>query len=164
MMSQPIHILNQMGVITSFSVAKKVTEEEITKFFTKGKRSGRTEAEIEQLLRDKIVNEIQEAVADQKIPGLLSTQDLAKELGLNKVVVDNMPELNRLIMVIAHKLSEKKYDKMSLCYLINSLVNILGLNERDFQQFHKQSGVDNADSDGDDGDDDDGDEFPPDED
>jgi len=28
---------------------------------------------------------------------------------------------------------------MSLCYFINSLVNMLGLTEEDFENFHKQN-------------------------
>lgn len=158
MTDQPIHILNQMGVITSFSVAKKVTEEDINKFFVKGKKAGKTEREIENLLKERIVKEIHDAIMTQKIPGLLTAQDLAKEIGLSKSVVDNMPELNRLIMVIAHKLSEKKYDKMSLCYLVNSIVNLLGLTEQDFEKFHRHNSKDSeTESDDDDGDDDESD-------
>lgn len=149
---QPIHILNQMGVITAFSVAKKVTENDINKMMVKGKKAGKSDSEIEKMIKEKILNEIQNAIIKQQIPGLLSPQDIAREMGMSKTIVDNMPELNRLIMVIAHKLSEKKYDKMSLCYLINSLVNLLGLQEKDFEQFHRQNHKD-SDDDDDDGDD-----------
>ena len=62
MINQPIHILNQMGVITSFSVAKKVTEEDIHKFFSHQKKVGKKESEIEKMLRDRILSEIQEAI------------------------------------------------------------------------------------------------------
>lgn len=148
---QPIHILDQMGVIISFSVAKKVIEDDIQKFFAKSKKAGKSETEIEKMINEKILGEIQDAIMKQQIPGLLSPQDLIREMGLSKKIVDNMPELNRLIMVIAHKLSEKKYDKMSLCYLINSLVNLLGLQEADFEKFHRQNNKD--DDDDDDGDD-----------
>ena len=148
MTNQPIHILNQMGVITSFSVAKKITEDDIHKFFNRGKKAGKKDQEIEKMLKEKILHEIQDAIMHQKVPGLLSPQDLARAAGLTKTVVDNMPELNRLIMVIAHKLSEKKYDKMSLCYLINSMVNLLGLQETDFEKFHRQNNKDDDDEDG----------------
>lgn len=153
MTDQPIHILNQMGVITSFSIAKKISEEDITKFVIKGKKSGKSESEIERLLRNKIVSEIQTAIDSNNIPGLLSPQDMAKELGLNKSIVNNLPELNRIVMVIVHKLSEKKFDKPSLCYFVNSIVNLLGLSEEDFEKFHKQTG-ENVDSDDEDGDED----------
>lgn len=147
----PIHILNQMGVITSFSVAKKITEEAIHKFFARYKKAGKTEAEIDTILKDKVLHEIQDAIMSQKIPGLLSPEELAKEFGINQNVIANMPEMNRLIMVVAQKLAEKNYGKMSLCYFINSLVNCLGLSESDFEKFHQQnSGEDGDDEDGDD--------------
>lgn len=138
-----------MGVITSFSVAKKVAEEDITKFFSKGKKAGKSVDEMNKLLRDKVLTEIQDAVESRKIPGLLAPEELAKQLGIQQAVINNMPELNRLIMIVGHKLAEKKYDKMSLCYFINSLVNLLGLTESDFEKFHRQ----NSSPDNDDGDD-----------
>lgn len=147
-MNQPTHILNQMGVLTSFSVAKKITEEDIDKFFRKNKRPGRNDQELSNMLKEKVLADIQRAVENKQIPGVLDPADIAREMGMDKNVVKNIPELNRLIIIVAHKLSEKKYDKMSLCYLINSLVNLLGLSESDFEKFHGRS--DNDDDDGDD--------------
>lgn len=143
----PVHILNQMGVITSFSVAKKVSEEDIHKFFSRGKKAGKSTAELDKILKEKILGEIEDAVMHQKIPGLLSPQDLASEMGVAQNVVKNIPELNRLIMVIGQKLAEKKYDRMSLCYFINSLVNLMGLTESDFEKFHRQNSREDDDGD-----------------
>lgn len=138
-MTKPIHILNQLGILTSFSVAKKITEEDIEKYFTKQKKAGKSEKQIGEMLHAQILNDIQEALLKNEIPGLISSQEIAKQLGLDQSVVDKVPELNRLVMLLAHKLAEKKYDKMSLCYFINSLVNILGLTERDFEKFHRHN-------------------------
>lgn len=141
-MEKPIHILNQTGVLASFSVAKKITEEDIQKYFAKQKKTGKPEAEIGDMLHEKILDDIQEAITNNKIPGLISSQELAKQLGLDQSVIDKMPELNRLVMIIAHKLAEKKYDKMSLCYFVNSIVNLLKLSERDFDRFHRETNED----------------------
>ncbi len=137
--------------MTSFSVAKKVSEEDITKFLANGKKEGKSPEELNRILREKVLSEIEDAVSHSKIPGLLSPEELAKQMGVQKNVINNMPELNRLIMIVGHKLAEKKYDKMSLCYFINALVNLIGLTESDFEQFHRRNG--NG------GDDDDNDEF-----
>jgi len=91
------------------------------------------------MLHAKILNDIQDALIKNEIPGLIGSQEIAKQLGLDQSVVDKVPELNRLVMLLAHKLAEKKYDKMSLCYFINSLVNGLGLTERDFEKFHRNN-------------------------
>jgi hypothetical protein len=150
MQQAPVHILNQMGVITSFAVAKKIPEERLTKFFTKGRKNGKSVDELNKIIRDKVVGEIEEAVASHKIPGLLSPEELAKEMGIKQSIIADMSELNRLIMVVGHKLTEKKYDKMSLCYFINSLVNLLGLTEADFEKFHRQNNPNKNDDDGND--------------
>lgn len=150
-MFNPVHILNHLGVITSFSVAKKVSEDDIHKFFSKGKKAGKSTEELNNILRDRVLSEIEEAVTHRKIPGLLSPEELAKEMGVQPHIINNMPELNRLIMIVGHKLTEKKYDKMSLCYFINSLVNLLGLTENDFEKFHRQNGPDTEDGDEEDG-------------
>ena len=150
-MFNPVHILNQMGVITSFSVAKKVSEDDIHKFFSKGKRSGKSTSELNKILRERVLGEIEEAVTRRKIPGLLSPEELAKEMGVQQHIINNMPEMNRLIMIVGHKLAEKKYDKMSLCYFINSLVNLLGLTENDFEEFHRQNDPNSEDGDDEDG-------------
>lgn len=146
-MMKPIHILNETGVLASFSVAKKITEEDIQKYFSKQKKSGKTVHQINNMLQDQISKDIQDAILNNKIPGLISSQELVKQLALDQTIVDKMPELNRLVMIITHKLAEKKYDKMSLCYFINSLVNLLNLTERDFENFHQQSGNDLDDED-----------------
>lgn len=144
-MTKPIHILNQLGVLASFSVAKRITEEEIKVFFSKQKKKGKSDHEISEMMHTKIINDIQEAILKNEIPGLLSSQEVAKDLGMDQSVIDKMPELNRLVMILSNKLSEKKYDKMALCYFINSLVNVLGLTEKDFERFHQNNREDEDD-------------------
>ena len=139
-MNPTIHIINQMGVMSSFSVAKKITEKDISKYFSKHKRAGKSEKQIGEMLRAQIISDINDAVEKNEIPGIISVDGLPNNMGIDKEIVKNIPELNRLIVIIAHKISDKNYDKMSLCYFINSLVNMLGLGEEDFNKFHKKNG------------------------
>ena len=152
-MNLPIHILNQLGVLTSFSVAKKITEEEINKYFIKHKKTGKSNSQIGKMLKNKIVSDIQDAVEHNKIPGLVSQQEDAERVGIDKKIIAKIPEINKLIIILSQKISEKKYDKMSMCYFINNLVNALGLTEDDFTKFHQQNKTDDED------DTDDNDEF-----
>jgi len=103
------------------------------------------------MLRDKIFAEIKDALENQKIPGLLSPVNLGGDKAEEKIN-KNLAEMNRLLMVIAHKLVEKKYDKLSMCYFINSLVNLLGLTEKDFETFHRKMSSQEEDGDEDDDD------------
>ena len=150
---QPIHLLSQLGVMSSFSIAKKVTEDDIRKYFDSQKKEGKSDEEISNMLREKIMKEIQDAINTHAVPGLRSPEEVAKEMGIDKKLIKDMPGLTRLIMVIANKLMEKHYDKMSLCYFINGLVNILDLSDSDFEKFHEDN-VDDKDGDDEDGDDD----------
>lgn len=136
-MNQPIHVLNQLGVLTSFSVAKRITEKDLKSFYAKEKRKGKTDKQINEQFKAKVTQEIQDAVNNNQIPGLIGPIEIAKEIGLDQRVIDNLPELNRLLLIVGTKLLDKKFDTMSKCYFINSLVNMLGLTEDDFTKFHK---------------------------
>lgn len=161
--SQLIHVLNQDGVIVSFSISKKVTQDEIDKFIIKHKKKGKTNKEIQSLLQDKILNEIQTAIVKKEIPGLLSLNEVSKQMGLDKNIVKNLPELNNILNIVFNQLNDNNYDKMSLCYFINGLVNMLSLSEKDFQKYHKEnktettSSQSNEDEDQEDSDEDEGD-------
>ena len=108
------------------------------------------------MLKDKIISDIQEAIDNNEIPGLISSQELAESMGIDKITISKMPEINKLVVIISQKISEKNYNKMSMCYFINSLVNVLGLTETDFNKFHQQN---KTDDENDDTDEDDNDEF-----
>ena len=155
MNEQLMHVLNQMEILTSFSIAKRVTEEDVQKYFAKRKKIGKTEEEMSEMLRKKITSEIDSDFKNNKIPGLVTPQEFAKSMGVDQSIIDKMPELNRLITIIAEKILQKKYDKMELCYFLNSLVNILSLTEDDFLKFHRKNNPEDDDYDDDDDDEDD---------
>ena len=143
---QPIHLLNKMGVLSSFSVAKKITEDYIAKYFKKQKKAGRTDEEIKRLFIQRVEKDILTAMNNYSIPGLLkdggqfdskNTSNLPKDIRL--------PEINKLIVFMAHRIMGQKLDTMTLCYIINSLVNLLNLSEEDFEKFHGLDGGDGED-------------------
>jgi hypothetical protein len=155
MNNKPAHLLTQMGVLTSFSVAKKITEDDIKSLIKKEKKSLQNDEDVSEVIKLKIMDEIKEALHNGKIPGLIHPLD-----GITKDLQGKLGELNRLIMVVSHKILEKKMDKFSMCYIINTMVNVLGLSDKDFEEFHKKVLNHNLDSDDDEDDDEDeGDEI-----
>jgi len=135
MNNKPIHILNTTGVLASFSIAKKLTEEYVRNYFIRHKKIGKSETEINKLFIKKIENDITNAMRESKIPGLIKNEDiLAKDLP--DEILSNLPSINKLVVFIAHKIMLQKFNKMILCYIINSLVNLLNLTEDDFEKFH----------------------------
>lgn len=148
-MTQPIHILTQAGVLNSFSITKKVTENYVQAFYNKHKKSGKSDEQIGELLKKKIYKEIQRDVINLRIPGLLSL--------MNNISPQNKQEaskqvvsVNKIVSEISKAIIKKKYDKLLLCYLVNSLVNLLGLTEEDFEKFHQQVSSDDSDESSDD--------------
>lgn len=137
-MSNPFHILNQLGIMSSFSIAKKITNEEIDKFFNKQKKLKKTNKQIEEILKKKVIADIEDAVTKCEVPGLISSQEMAKLMGMSTELIKNIPDIDNIVNFISIKMLEKTTDKMSLCYFINALVNKFELSEEDFSKFHKE--------------------------
>lgn len=126
------HILAKEGILTTFSIAKKVTAKDVKKLRDKLKSAKIDADKLQELLRSTVIKETQQALETQKIPGLII--DGAEESEEKKRIM----ELTYFSSVIAKKLSEKKIDKYHSCYIINAIVNMLGLSEEDFDEFHRK--------------------------
>jgi len=83
MEKQPIHLLNQFGVLSSFSISKKFTEDEINNM-AKHLKKGKTNEEMLELLKQKIMNDIIEASKKGKLPGMI-VSDTPPPSRINKI-------------------------------------------------------------------------------
>ena len=126
------HILAKEGILTTFSIAKKVTAKDVKKLRDKLKSVKIDADKLQELLRSTVIKETQQAIETKKIPGLII--DGVEESEEKKRIM----ELTYFASVIAKKLSEKKIDKYHSCYIINAIVNMLGLIEEDFDEFHRK--------------------------
>ena len=148
-MNQPSHILNKLGILSSFSIARRISEEDIQKFFVKHIKKGKTTEEVHKLFLEKIESDILEAIETGTIPGIIN-ENRPDLNNISSQLAAKLPAINKLIVFIAHRIMCMKFDKMSMCYIIDTLVNLLNLTDDDFQTYH---GLNN----GEDGDDDDDD-------
>jgi len=126
------HILSNEGILTSFSIAKKISVNDIKYINDKIKTLKKNPKEIQELLKDVIIEETRKDIENQKIPGLIITEIK------NSAEKKRMMELSYFSNMISQKLIEKKIDKYNLCYIINAMINILGLTEEDFDNFKKK--------------------------
>jgi len=144
-MIQPTHILTKLGILSSFSVARRLSEKDIQKYFIKYAKKGKSTEEIHKMFIQKIENDILSAMENGTVPGILNRN------GLNITSMsDKVPIINKLIIFIAHKIMGMNYDKLTMCYIINTLVNLLNLTDEDFEAFHKKHNEDDDDDDDDD--------------
>lgn len=126
------HILAKEGILTTFSIAKKVAAVDIKKLRDKLKSSKLDADKLQELLRTTVLKDTQKAIESHKIPGLII--DGIEESEEKKRIM----ELTYFASVIAKKLSEKKIGKYHSCYIINAIVNMLTLTEDDFDEFHRK--------------------------
>ena len=126
------HILAKEGILTTFSIAKKVTAKDVKKLRDKLKSAKIDSDKLQELLKSAVIRDTQQAIETQKIPGLI-IEGAAESEEKKKIM-----ELTYFSSVIAKKLSEKKIDKYHSCYIINAIVNMLGLTEEDFDEFHRK--------------------------
>lgn len=68
-----------------------------------------------------------------EVPGMVIEKPSQKRQNTEKRLID----LTYFASIISKKVTEKKLGKFDRCYLINVLVNMLGLSEEDFDVFHR---------------------------
>ncbi len=127
------HILSKEGILTSFSIAKKVTVKDVKKLREGLKNSKMDAKKLQEALRNAVIKGARDTVDAQKIPGLLLDGIFAENEEKKRIM-----ELTYFASIIAKKLSEKRIGKYHSCYIINAIVNMLGLTEDDFDEFHKR--------------------------
>ncbi len=133
MAKSPEHILSKSGVLASFSVSKKISEEEVHAMMENAQSRGKSEDEILDLVKTRIMMEIMDATRKGTLPGIILENSQRKLIPIQSVTA-----LNRMVEVLSQKMKQKKFDKLSLCYFINYLVGSLGLVEEDFEEFHRR--------------------------
>ena len=65
------HILAKEGILTTFSIAKKITATDVNKLRKKLKSAKVDSDELHELLKSTIIKETQKAIETKKIPGLI---------------------------------------------------------------------------------------------
>jgi hypothetical protein len=133
MADQPMHMLTTMGVLASFSVSKKISEQEVGEMMKSAQTKSKDEQEVLTMVKAKIMKEIIDATKKGTLPGIL-----IEKADRGVLPVQFIDSLNRMVLVLSQKLKGKKIDKLSLCYFINYLVGSLGLTEEDFEEFHRR--------------------------
>ena len=127
------HILSKEGILLSFSIAKKITVKDIKKTREDAKNSKVSSKKFQESLRKSIIKEAKKTLDIQKIPGLLLDGVFAETEEKKRIM-----ELTYFASIIAKKLSDKKIGKYHSCYIINAIVNMIGLTEEDFDEFHRK--------------------------
>jgi len=135
-MSQPFrHILAELEVMKTFSIAKRISEEDIAILTEKYHKSRRKDISLTDYLGMTVASQMQEAFLNRTVPGLIFDDDVSEASPEDH---QKMMQLAQFASLVAKKLAEKKLSKFFYCFTVHALVNMLGLSDRDFANFHRQ--------------------------
>jgi hypothetical protein len=93
------------------------------------------DTKVEMNIQEKIAikKEAKKSIEVETVPGIITD----KSSEVKKETESKLIELTYLCSVIAKKIHEKELPVFYRCYIINVLVNMLGLDEGDFDTFHE---------------------------
>ena len=127
------HILSVEGILTTFQIAKKVSQVDIKKIRDKMKSANVDATKFQDIIKQMVLSGVEKSIEENKIPGLLLENNTDRAQEERKII-----ELTYFSSLISKKITEKKISKYHSCYIVNAIVNMLGLNDKDFESFHRK--------------------------
>ena len=132
----PTHLISSLGILTSFQIAKKINKQEVSKESRKIKRIFKESdpAKFQKLLMDALIEKAKKSVENELPPGLVFPKKNLKKQKLDKFYL----ELSAISQALTNKFVEQNLSKHQVCFILNAVINLLGLTEEDFLDFHKK--------------------------
>jgi hypothetical protein len=135
------HILTEMGVMKTFSVARRVSEDKVAILTNKYNKIKNKNISLDDFLKKEIINEMQDYFKNNKIPGMI-TKNASID---NKMFIpptqeeqEMLIDLTQFSSLVAKKLVEKKLNKFYHCFVVHSIINMLHLSDKDFDEFYQK--------------------------
>jgi len=161
------HLLAKHGIMSSFTIAKRITQTQLKKM-VKQLNIDENSQEFKTHLNNQIIRDTQLAVYNNKIPGWITNEKLPRKVipknpTPNKPVSksssksgkksalseDKKAKLTLFATIIVRKILEQKSTTEEKCFLIHRIVSGLGLRDSDFKQFQNNNLMDEDDDDDD---------------
>lgn len=114
-------------------IAKRITPMDVKRLKESLKGANVKPSKMQELLSRKIVEETQAAFETKQIPGLMVKEVISEQEEKKRIM-----ELTYFASVMAKKLTDNNVSKYHACYVVNAIVNMMGLTEEDFDDFHKK--------------------------
>lgn len=143
--TNPTHLLASLGILSSFSIAKRISNEEILKTTRKINRVNKekNKKKFQQLLNKALIENAKKYVSTKIPPGLIFPHT-SQQKELDKFY----KELSVISETLCNKFVSQNLTKHQVCYIIESIISMLGLKEEDFDDFHKKYSEYRNDTDG----------------
>jgi len=95
-------------------------------------------SQFQEIIKETVVADAERCAKNNKIPGLIleNTNGIQANTEEEKRIID----LTYFASLISKTIAERNMNKYYSCYIINAIVNMLRLNDDDFENFHRQFG------------------------
>jgi hypothetical protein len=166
------HLLSKHGILSKFSVARRVDDVAIQELTNKIKAISKNKIDFNNKLRLEIAKKTKDAILRGQIPGLIlnipkevenseipsqtSKSDKPMEKSENRRIIYNIDKLKLSIIYDLVSSFNKtslinEFTKDDICFSIFTILNFLEVNDDDFKKFHekyrkKESGDDARES------------------
>lgn len=148
------HILAKHGVLTTFSIAKKVKQSDITKFRKELKKTCKDGDKINERLEQMILLHINNSIQSDEIPGLIS-DDVSTQKGNKRPAHDpfkNIPlKLKQKIVgaaLLTHELLRKEnFNKDLILIFLQILLMKSKISNADIKSFNEKYKLDSLNDD-----------------
>ena len=148
------HLLSKHGVLTSFSIAKKLNDAEIQEMSEKIKLISKNKFDFNNKLKNEIQTQTTNSILNGSIPGLIINKQIKQDTKLD--VVKNEKSKHASYNVGKEKLAQlyiiasefnkevlnNKLTRNDICFIIYTILNFLEISEEDFKKFHSFLGND----------------------
>jgi len=152
------HLIAKHGILTSFSIARKVSKKDIKRISDKIKKQCKNKNDFNELLQKEVLKTTKYSMNQDLIPGLILSENEKRNDKKELADEKKLMQLNYVSDTIARKIMDNKMSKDEVCYIILNLLSALGLNDQDFKNFNKKYGNSDENMEDEDEDDEDDDE------
>jgi hypothetical protein len=152
------HLIAKHGILTSFSIARKVSKKDIKRISDKIKKQCKNKNDFNELLQKEVLKTTKYSMNQDLIPGLILSENEKRNDKKELADEKKLMQLNYVSNTIARKIMDNKMSKDEVCYIILNLLSALGLNDQDFKNFNKKYGNSDENMEDEDEDDEDDDE------
>ena len=134
------HLIAKHGILTSFSIARKVSKKDIKRISDKIKKQCKNKNDFNELLQKEVLKTTKYSMNQDLIPGLILSENEKRNDKKELADEKKLMQLNYVSNTIARKIMDNKMSKDEVCYIILNLLSALGLNDQDFKNFNKKYG------------------------
>lgn len=140
MVNKKNHLLSSMGVLASFSISLKMNQTDMKKIKTlpSSKQMETINSIVKKSMKEDLIpgyvlEELDNGGnnANNKSNNSMSDKEINKE---RQFLLD----LTCFTSIISKRMVDKKLDTFHCCFVINTMINMLNLDQEDFAEFHER--------------------------